>query len=326
MKITIAVPVYNVEEYIVRCARSLFCQTYGNIEYLFIDDCSTDRSVERLCSCIEDYPERKDQIQIVHHSVNRGLSAARNTAVSMCHGDFILHVDSDDYISKDAVAILVREQRKTNADIISGGGALILDNGMYSLDRKQYQDNYSMAYDMLKLSVCHTIWGRLIRTSIYRDYNISAKEGVNIGEDMQVMPILAFYAKRVSYVDENLYYYDCRNSSSYMSTSKKNGFLQYQNRLMQELASILELQKFFNEKSERFKSRIDENLGRINIRLLLLYCKMQQKDEFQKLSAGINKIGWSLIKSEGREIVLYKIVRFYYPLCRIISQMLSTIR
>ena len=75
-KVSILVPVYGVEKYIERCVRSLFEQTYENIEYVFVDDCTKDKSIEILNSVLAEYPNRKKQAKILHHDKNRGLSHA----------------------------------------------------------------------------------------------------------------------------------------------------------------------------------------------------------------------------------------------------------
>ena len=116
--VSILIPVYQVEDYIERCARSAFEQTYQNLEFVFVDDGSTDSSIYVLKSVINDYPDLKDHIRIIRHPENRGLAAARNTAIKSCHGDFVMHVDSDDWLEPDAAELLVRRQQETEADII----------------------------------------------------------------------------------------------------------------------------------------------------------------------------------------------------------------
>ena len=81
IRVTICVPVYGVEKFIERCARSLFEQTYDALDYVFVDDCSKDRSIAVLQQVVEAYPQRKPFVGIVAHERNRGLAAARRTAV-----------------------------------------------------------------------------------------------------------------------------------------------------------------------------------------------------------------------------------------------------
>lgn len=114
------VPIYGVEKYIERCARSLFEQTYENLEYIFVDDCTPDKSIEILERVMEDYPNRKEQVRIIRHEHNRGLAAARNTALDAATSPFITHVDSDDYLSLDAIRLFVEKQMETGRILCLG--------------------------------------------------------------------------------------------------------------------------------------------------------------------------------------------------------------
>lgn len=105
--VSILIPVYNVEAYIERCARSAFEQSYQNLEFIFVDDATPDASIQVLQRVIADYPDRCDSIKILHHERNRGLAAARNTAIAACHGDFVMHVDSDDWLEPEAAELLI---------------------------------------------------------------------------------------------------------------------------------------------------------------------------------------------------------------------------
>ena len=86
--VSILVPIYNVEPYIERCARSLFEQTYDNLEFVFVDDCTPDKSIQILETVITDYPNRAKQTRIIQHDHNRGLSATRNTLIYNSTGEF----------------------------------------------------------------------------------------------------------------------------------------------------------------------------------------------------------------------------------------------
>ena len=107
-KVSILVPVYKVEQYMERCSRSLFEQSYPNLEYVFVDDCSPDRSIEVLKRVMEDYPERKDAVRIVTHAVNRGVAATRNTCLDHSSGTFLFFLDSDDWLDTNAILSLIR--------------------------------------------------------------------------------------------------------------------------------------------------------------------------------------------------------------------------
>ena len=120
--VSVLVPVYGVERYIADCARSLLAQRETDAEFLFIDDASPDNSIARLQEVLAACPERAARARILHHDRNRGLAAARHTAIEAAQGEYILHVDSDDFLNDDlALARLSAEARRTDADLVFGG-------------------------------------------------------------------------------------------------------------------------------------------------------------------------------------------------------------
>ena len=88
-KVSVIVPVYGVAQYIEKCARSLFEQTLEDIEYIFVDDCTQDNSIEILHNIIKDYPHRQQQTRIIHHETNKGLPIARKTGIENATGKYI---------------------------------------------------------------------------------------------------------------------------------------------------------------------------------------------------------------------------------------------
>lgn len=284
--VTILVPVYGVEKYIERCARSLFEQTYKNIEYIFVDDCSPDQSIAILERIMEDYPERKPYVRIIHHEKNRGLAAARNTSVESSTGDFILHVDSDDYMTPDAVEKLINRQLETRADIVTGQALRISERETIILERPQYFNDEDFIIDMIRPSIHHTIWGRLIRKSLYTDNNIQAKEGVNIGEDLQVMTQLSYYSKKNESVWDVIYYYDCTNENSYMNQyAPATSF-----RLKQDTASMEVVRDFLLNKNEKLCNEAERYLFSYYCQMMNLLGKEIDKYTFFDIKGRMMKI------------------------------------
>ena len=227
MKVSIGVPIYKVAQYIERCTISLLEQTYKDLEFVFVNDCSPDDSISILHSTINRYPHRKSQIKIIEHDFNRGLGAARNTALREMTGDFLVWVDSDDFVARDMVEIVVDHQKKTGADIISFNHYQIYKSGR-KLVKIQWP---TKKVDVLKAVLMGqgdygTIWGRLIRRSLYIDNNIQVKEGYNMGEDLQVLPKLLYFASKIEIIDAPLYYYNCCNISSYTASFSENKGIQ----------------------------------------------------------------------------------------------------
>lgn len=274
--VSICVPVYNVERYIERCAVSLFEQSCQDIECVFVNDGSPDSSLDKLKAVVERYPAIRDKVKIVEHERNRGLSAARNTAIAHSSGEFILHVDSDDYLDEEAVEHLVRKQEETGADIVTGQAICIEKEKAFLMERPQFSSNQDFIKDMIKPSIHHTIWGRLIRKSLYLDHGIQAKEGVNIGEDLQVMTQLAFYSNKVESIWDVVYHYDCTNDLSYMNQFDTKHI----KRLVQDTQSMEVVRTFFKGKSDLYRDEAEQYLFAYYLSLLRHYGRSGEREEF----------------------------------------------
>jgi glycosyltransferase involved in cell wall biosynthesis len=117
--VSVCIPVYKVEKYIEKCARTLFEQTMTDgIEFIFVNDCTPDKSIEVLEKVLEEYPQRKAQTRIIHHEKNRGLVSARNTALKHASGDYIIHCDADDWIDLELYETMYRKALETDADVV----------------------------------------------------------------------------------------------------------------------------------------------------------------------------------------------------------------
>ena len=247
-QVSILVPVYGVEKFIERCARSLFEQTYENLEYIFVDDCTPDNSIEILKRVMEDYPERKERVRILHHERNRGLAAARNTALDAATSPFITHVDSDDYLHRDAIRLLVEKQVETGADIVTGNYFLIDLGGKKEMNEPEYGNPKEMLQKILSMhSSANTIWRRLINIRLYRDHHIRPKDGLNFLEDWQQISKLVYFAEKVSRVSDHIYYYNRTNDKSYVATNVNLPSVHFWEQAV-ESAGIIE--DFFSDKAE----------------------------------------------------------------------------
>lgn len=226
--VSILVPVYGVEKYIERCARSLFEQTYSNIEYVFVDDCTPDRSIEVLQRVMEDYPGRKPYVRIIHHEMNRGLAAARNTALENCQTEFLMHVDSDDYIEKETIEKCIKKQKEDNYDIVFFN--FVKHFSKYDIYVRNPNVNRKdvLLSKILNGTYTHSIWGCLIRTFLYARNGITAIEGVNMGEDFCVIPKLVYCAAKIASINDCLYHYSYQNISSYSYTFSQDKSRQQQ--------------------------------------------------------------------------------------------------
>lgn len=255
-KVSILIPVYGVESRIERCAISLFEQTYDNLEYIFVNDKTPDKSIEILNEIIKRYPSRANSVKIIEHNKNSGLAVARNTAVENSTGEFVIHVDSDDYLDINAVKLLIEKQKENNTDIVAPEYIIYHSKHSDYWEMPEINNSNIMTIEILKRNTIVSVAGRLIRNSLYKDYGIKAMENINMGEDYSVSPLLYFYAKRVGSLHKGLYHYDCTNENSYTAT-----FSEQKSNQVWDVITYLE--NFFNDKGVEYTEAL--NSGKLSL-------------------------------------------------------------
>lgn len=213
--VSVLVPIYNVECYIERCTRSILEQTYKHLEFLFLDDCSTDASMTVLDRIIHDYPLLISNIQIIHHEKHKGLSTTRNTLIKHANGDFVFHVDSDDWLEPNAIELFVKKQQETKADIVQGRSYVHKNNKIEELVDDGSGLNREDFLSSLFFMKCHyvVVWNKLINRDLYIKNNIKCNENLRVKED-HILFYLIYFASSIVYVDEFTYHYDCTPKGS----------------------------------------------------------------------------------------------------------------
>ena len=227
MTVTIIVPVYGVEKYIAECAESLFSQTYSDIEYVFCDDCTPDRSIELLREVMERYPERKEHVRIIRNEENKGLGGTRRHLISHINSEAFVIVDSDDVLPPDAVSILVNKMIETDTDIVDGAYAIYVDEKTGKVITPSH-DEPSKYLDKILCQniILPRVWGRLYKTSVLDKVKDLFIEGIDFAEDICATSRLACVTSR-SWTDEVVYYYRTDNINSYTRNITKRNILSY---------------------------------------------------------------------------------------------------
>lgn len=217
-KISIIIPLFNVEEFIIECLESVARQTYrGTIECIIIDDCGTDNSVKLVEEFIKCY-NGHIVFKILHHKYNRGLSAARNTGIEHATGDYLYFLDSDDYISDDCIEVLSNPLKRKWYDIIIGmyecfgdtydiGQWQLNNNDIELLDEKEIFKHFYVTKDLFVMA-----WNKLIKTSLFRMHNLSFLEG-QLHEDELWTYKLTCYLQSLYYLNRSTYFYRMRQGS-----------------------------------------------------------------------------------------------------------------
>ncbi len=221
-KVSILVPIYGVEKFIERCSRSLFEQTFEDIEYIFVNDCTPDKSISILESTIKDYPVRQNQIKIVHHSVNQGIAAVRNTCLDNANGEYILFVDSDDWIEKNMVELMYNKAISENADIVECNFYKSYEDQEICQNEKYSKNHIIRIKGLISYNVGTFLWKLLVKRLVYENHQIRLTPNVNIGEDYILSLKLYYYAQKVASISMPLYHYVQYNKNNYSRLKLKN--------------------------------------------------------------------------------------------------------
>lgn len=272
MKVSVVIPIYNVEKFIERCVRSLMEQTLDNIEYIFVNDCTPDRSMDILRKVIADYPNRQEDIHIINHQKNSGSAIVRNTGLYTATGEYLIYCDSDDWIEPDMYGDMYNKAKEANADIV------VTDfyNEYASCSKIKHQpypnNSIQCISDMLSGKLHCGTWNKLVRREIYFQNNISFPDGVDMWEDVATMIPICYYAKKIVYLPKAYYHYVQTNSNSY---TKKV--------------------------SEKSLQDMMEVIKRLGIFLQLNHWDLLDKLNYMKLSVKLN----ALISAKGQQQQLY---------------------
>ena len=217
-KVSVIVPVYNVEKYFARCLETLFSQTYSGIEYVFVNDCTPDKSMYVLQETLEKYPSRANSVKIIENKQNLGIAIVRNTLLENATGEYVLFVDSDDWIEVDAIEKFVDKALQSNADIV-GCDYFEEYHDRQVLFKQSYPSHHVEAMKaMTLLRIKGVLWKLFMRRELIVHNNIYFVPEVQFGEDYIFCCKLFFYAKSFSCVDEALYHYVQYNPNNYCST------------------------------------------------------------------------------------------------------------
>jgi glycosyltransferase involved in cell wall biosynthesis len=211
-EISIVVPVYKVEAYIGRCAESLFGQGSDNVEYIFVDDGTPDRSQEVLQQVMALYPHRIPQVKIIRHETNRGVSAARNTGLKAAEGKMVCFVDGDDWVRPGYLENFIRSSSVADC-CVCGYVAKDVDCGMSGRVYGE-GDLGRCVYEMEEKGLLGTVWNKCFRVDVIRKNNLRFNEKMKFWEDRVFVLHYLLVSERIA-VSEGVYYnYEDRSDSA----------------------------------------------------------------------------------------------------------------
>lgn len=319
IKISIIIPVYNTEKYLERCLTSIVEQSLKEIEIIIVNDGSPDNSNE----IIEKF-KIKDERIISINKKNSGLSAARNTGIKISKGEYILHIDSDDWIEKNYFERMYLKAKKDNLDIVISDIYFDFDNGnvRYKKDLNINENTILTNIDYINYffgnKITPAVWNKLIKRELYVKNKILHPENVTLGEDLSTTPRLAYYAKRIGKINEAYIHYIQNPKSITNNNSIKKIY---------ELIDAIEiLENFFQNK---LKIENIQSFKIYNLSEPLLSCKYDCNDFFyiRAIEYYLNLNNIFVEKKLGVKIYLYSLLlnkfnhkttfKFIYKLNRI---------
>ena len=307
-KVSIIVPVYNVEKYIERCVNSLKDQTLEDIEIILVDDSSTDSSLD-ICNKLASEDSR---IKVIHKE-NEGAGKARNKALEVATGKYIGFADSDDFVEKDMFKTLYEKAEKYGSDLVMSG-VLFVNGNMFSEDgecvRKTYFDkdtHFETEEELKKLRMGivgatpededdskygMSIWKNLFRHEVIKNNNITFEsEREMLSEDALFMIDYISHIKKATGINEAFYNY-CRNEDSISKSYKRDRF---------EKSLV-----FVNEVEKRFKKDIVPEKYQVYIyRFWQAMCRVICSQEIMYFAD--NKISYSKLKKRLKGICTHSL-------------------
>ncbi len=284
--VSIIVPVYNVENFIEKCATTLFEQDYDNIEYIFVNDCTPDGSIGVLKEIAEKYPNRKNSIKIINKVKNEGSFKARQTGLKNANGEYIMQIDSDDWVECDMISSSISKLLLENSDIV------IFDLYEEFKNRSRIKSFNAPInkFDLLnsftiKPGYMNYVCNKLVKKDLY-DEIVFDDYKINMCDDLYMSFRLCFNAKRISMLNKPLYHYNRKNTQSITNSYKIDYFY---DRVM-VVDSIINFLKNNNAEKE-YKDLI--NFYKLYSKLvLILYPNIRNKKLWQDTYPEANEYIW----------------------------------
>ena len=282
--VSILVPVYNVEKYLRKCLDSLLNQTYPSIEIILINDGSTDSSLE-IC---QEYADKYKNIYVYTYE-NKGISTTRNRALDQMHGDYLMFVDSDDFIAKKTVEKMMERMQEQQADIVMCGFVMdyykVIPLFRPVAKNATFDTIETLQRMILNKGINNYPWGKLYKASTFE--NVRFPENTYGFEDTRTIFKAIIQAKKIATMPNRYYHYVQRRGS-------------ITNRM--SLETVLDMKKAYIEQQNYLKEKYPDeffdytmnyyNLDMVIIYTLLLFVKKEDHPSFKSSIQNWNRIAF----------------------------------
>ena len=208
MKVSVCIPVYNVEKLIERCARSLFEQTLKDgIEFIFVDDCSPDESIDVVKRVLEEYPERQTQVKFLRNARNSGQTLSRMAAFEAAQGDYVICCDSDDWVDKDLYAQMLAKAEAENLDLVYCPIVNWMDGKLHHRSVVRAESVAQLFSKWFCREGFNVVWNKLVAAPIAKRRQKILMDKPGVGEDLIMVLQWLAQTHRVGFVDSAAYHY-----------------------------------------------------------------------------------------------------------------------
>lgn len=285
-KLTVVVPVYNAEQCIERCARSLFEQTLDDIEYVFVDDCTPDKSILLLEEIMKEYPDRAKSTVIIRHEKNTGQSGARRDGIQAATGEYIIHCDADDWVDLNMYQAMYEKAKADGVEAVCCGIVLEFDSCSVPLGVSDTCEDHALMYDCKgPISVEYfSMCNRLVSREVFERNTILPFEGVNMWDDVGLCTRVRYHVRNTSVINQCFYHYNRQNQQS----TTKRPLL---DRAREQELCIERLEEFFRNENEYDKYKLFMSYMRLTAAEDLYY---YEPEAWRQKFKGLRKDLWKL--------------------------------
>jgi glycosyltransferase involved in cell wall biosynthesis len=214
-KVSVILPAFNAEKFVEKSLRSLMEQTFDDVEFLVIDDCSTDNTLAIIKTTINEYPQRLSQTKVFTMPENKGIAAVRAFGINTATGDYTIQIDSDDYCELDMIESLYCEAIKNNADMVICDFYINFPKKQIYKSQKTPESSIKVMSGLVNSKLHGATWNKLIKRSLYIDNHINFTPDLNMWEDLSTVIKLSYFAKKIAYLPEAFLHHTKINPASY---------------------------------------------------------------------------------------------------------------
>lgn len=314
MLISVVIPIYNTSSYLARCIDSIFEQDLKDVELIFIDDYSTDNSFEVLNQCLKG--RVNENLTIVKNPKNSGSGETRNKGISLAKGDYVIFVDSDDYVTSDYFLVL-KNAIKSRPDIVVFDMTEIWSNKTV-LKHVDLPDSPLESVELLLLNKMHnSLCNKMFKRSMFLKHDIRITKGLSMFEDKSICFKLFYYAKSQLYIDKSLYFYDRSRENSLTKVFKESN-------IQASVIVAKVIDDFFKDKevSDNIHNAIQANKVHV-LGYIGLYCCKTTRSKYAK---ELGKLSFSAFSQKCKMPIHYRIASFavnykLYPILFVIRRL-----